>query len=154
MIQTHYSMTENNSTFLAKSIRLLIADDDLDDQLLIQHALEENDWVGDHLYFKNGEDLINYLNSHPPQEPTMIVLDLNMPKKNGWETIIEIKKNSQLQHIPVLFLTTSNSERDIIKSYQLGGNTFFTKPTHFGELTEIIKSIKEYWSNRAAIYNK
>ena len=77
-----------------------------------------------------------------------------MPKKNGWETIIEIKKNSQLQHIPVLFLTTSNSERDIIKSYQLGGNTFFTKPTHFEELTEIIKSIKEYWSNRAAIYNK
>ncbi len=154
MVQTHYSMTENKSTFLAKSIRLLIADDDLDDQLLIQHALEENDWIGGHLYFKNGEELLNHLHRHPPQEPTMIVLDLNMPKKNGWETIIEIKKNSQLQHIPVLFLTTSNSERDIIKSYQLGGNTFFTKPTHFGELTAVIKSIKEYWSNRAAIYNK
>tara|TARA_R110002049_G_scaffold64747_6_gene170498 strand:+ start:2716 stop:3150 length:435 start_codon:yes stop_codon:yes gene_type:complete len=140
-------MAENSP--LPKPIRLLIADDDLDDQLLIQDALKENDWTGNHLYFKNGEELLNHLKSQPPAEPTMIILDLNMPKKNGWETLTEIKNNNNLQHIPVLFLTTSNSERDIIKSYQLGGNTFFTKPAHFGELTAIVKSIKEYWATRA-----
>ncbi len=142
-------MTESSNQLINKPIHLLIADDDLDDQLLIENALEENNWSGDYQFFKNGEELLHHLKRQPPKEPTLIILDLNMPKKNGWETITEIKEVDQLQHIPVLFLTTSNSERDIIKSYQLGGNTFFTKPTHFGELTAIIKSIKEYWSTKA-----
>jgi DNA-binding response OmpR family regulator len=142
-------MTDSSIQLITKPIRLLIADDDLDDQLLIENALEENKWIGDHLFFKNGEELLNHLKKQPPEEPTIIILDLNMPKKNGWETLTEIKQSNHLKHIPVLFLTTSNSDRDIIKSYQLGGNTFFTKPTHFGELTDIVKSIKEYWSTKA-----
>ncbi|UOB19174.1 response regulator [Abyssalbus ytuae] len=132
-------------------LKFIIAEDDDDDKLLIQDALEENGITyADTMYVDDGLQLLEKL-EHPDLYPTVILLDLNMPKKDGRETLREIKNNELLKHIPVVVFTTSNSLEDIKLSYQYGGNTYFTKPPHFSELVEIMGLIKKYWLEKAAI---
>ena len=97
------------NTNSSNQVCLLITDDDLDDQLLMRNAIEENRWCGDHQFFNDGEELLAFLKAEKPTQPTIIFLDLNMPRKNGWETLSEIQKDEALKHIPVLIFTTSNS---------------------------------------------
>jgi DNA-binding response OmpR family regulator len=77
--------------------------------------------------------------------PDLILLDLNMPKKDGIESLKEIKSNKKLKCIPVIVLTTSSAEEDIIKTYNLGVNSFITKPVTFEGLVKVIKEIDNYW---------
>jgi len=140
-------MHRNNKT--SNQICLLITDDDLDDQLLMQNAIEENDWCGNHQYFNDGEELLQFLKNKKPNQPTLILLDLNMPRKNGWETLTEIQNDELLKHIPVLIFTTSNIQADIEKAYQIGSNTYFTKPDLYSDLVDTIRSIKDYWGSNA-----
>lgn len=131
---------------------ILIADDDADDRLMISDALRENR-LANHLHFvENGEDLMDYLlhrgkytNVAECPRPGLILLDLNMPKKDGREALKEIKEHPELKRIPVVVLTTSKAEEDIYRTYNLGVNSFVTKPVTFSSLVSIVRDIGRYW---------
>ena len=139
-------MSKNNN------IVILMADDDEDDQLMARDAFETNR-LHNVLYFvKDGIELMDYLRrqgnfSDPSSSPRpgLILLDLNMPLMDGREALKEIKSDSELHSIPIVVLTTSKAEEDIIKTYEYGVNSFITKPVTFQGLVEAIKQIGIYW---------
>jgi CheY-like chemotaxis protein len=133
-------------------ITILIADDDEEDQLLTQDALEESRLTNNLRFVNDGEELMDYLHHRGkywnPQEsprPGLILLDLNMPKKSGHEALQEIKAHPQLRQIPVVVLTTFNTDIAIFRSYDLGANSFITKPVNFEGLVDIMKTLGKYW---------
>ena len=134
------------------SITILIADDDVDDRMMIREALEESRLANDLRFVEDGEELMDYLRhqgkftdlSDSPR-PGIILLDLNMPKKDGREALKEIKSTPDLWSIPVIVLTTSKAEEDIYRTYDLGVNSFITKPVRFAALVEIMKALGRYW---------
>jgi CheY-like chemotaxis protein len=134
------------------TVTILIADDDEDDCMLAREALVESRLVNELRFVKDGEDLMDYLHrrgkyiqeSNAPR-PGLILLDLNMPKKDGREALTEIKSDPNLRQIPVVVLTTSKAEEDIYRSYDLGANSFITKPVTFSSLVEVMKTIGKYW---------
>lgn len=135
-----------------KPIIILMAEDDPDDRYLTREALAESR-IGNELYFvEDGEQLLDYLNrkgkySDPltSPRPGIILLDLNMPKKDGRQALKEIKGNANFKSIPIIILTTSNAEEDILKTYDLGANSFITKPVTFNGLVNVMKSLENYW---------
>ncbi len=136
----------------SRPITILIADDDEEDRLLIQDAFEESKIANPIQYVEDGEELMDYLyrkgkysdeNKFPL--PGIVLLDLNMPKKDGREALKEIKSDSKLRKIPVIVLTTSKAEEDIVRSYELGVNSFITKPVSFKGLVEVIQTLSKYW---------
>ena len=130
---------------------ILIAEDDFDDRLLIQDAFEANGiGTGVTQYAENGDELMTML-SNRQEPPTLIFMDLNMPKMDGREAIKAIKSDPQFKQIPVIVFTTSASEDDIQSSYLQGVNTYFTNPTMFKDLVEMISVIKTYWLEKAAL---
>ena len=131
---------------------VLAADDDADDRLLIQKAFKRACISGDLVCVEDGIELMKYLKRNVPYTdedqfplPRIILLDLNMPKKDGREALREIKADEDLRKIPVIVFTTSLSQEDIDKSYQLGGNSYITKPSSFDDLIQIAKEIESYW---------
>ena len=136
----------------AKAISILLAEDDPDDRYLIGEALEEN-LVTNELYIvEDGEDLLDYLyqrgkynDKEKWPRPGLILLDLNMPRKDGREVLGEIKADPELRRIPIVVLTTSHAEEDITRTYDLGISGYVTKPSSFSGLLETIKAIGEYW---------
>ena len=136
---------------LHKPLTMLVADDDEDDQVLMQEAIKESK-INVNLHFvEDGEELLNYLKRQGKYSeskfprPSLILLDLNMPKKDGREVLKEIKSNDELRQIPVVIFTTSKREEDVYRSYNIGGNSFITKPVTFEGLVDVIKTITEYW---------
>ena len=135
-----------------KAITILMADDDADDRMFTKEAWEESRSANDLRFVEDGEELMDYLRrrgkyvepAHAPR-PGLILLDLNMPRKDGREVLKEIKSDPNLRQIPVVVLTTSKSEEDISGSYDLGANAFVNKPVTFDSLVSIIKSIGNYW---------
>lgn len=135
-----------------RSITILMADDDSDDRMLTERALKKNNIVNDFRWVEDGEQLLDYLNrrgdySDPEKSPRpgIILLDLNMPRKDGREALSEIKKNESLRRIPVVVLTTSKEEEDILRSYDLGVNSYITKPVTFQGLVDAMNTIGRYW---------
>ena len=129
-----------------------MADDDPDDCLMIKEALDESPLACDLYFVEDGEELMEYLHhrgkySDPESSPApgLILLDLNMPKKDGREALKEIKEDKQLKRIPIVVLTTSNAEEDIQRTYKLGVNSFISKPVSFESLVEIMKTLTKYW---------
>ena len=129
-----------------------MAEDDEDDFLLASKALQEVRLVNEFHRVKDGEELMDYLLSSGTYQdrrafplPMLILLDLNLPKKDGREALKEIKSHPDLQKIPVVILTTSKSEEDVVKSYDLGVNSFIRKPVTFQGLVDIMKTLKHYW---------
>ncbi|GAB4384695.1 MAG: response regulator [Salibacteraceae bacterium] len=133
------------------SVVILMADDDADDRLMAKEAFEENKLRNDLRFVENGEQLLDYLlhrNGFTPEnapKPGLILLDLNMPKKDGREALKEIKSHPNLRRIPVVVLTTSKAEEDILKSYDLGVNSFITKPVTFDQLVNVTAQLSGYW---------
>jgi two-component system, response regulator len=131
---------------------ILMAEDDKDDQLITQKALEENRVANPLVVVEDGEQLMDYLNrkgsfaGYPSvPQPCFILLDLNMPKMDGREALKAIKSDEKLKRIPVVILTTSKAEEDILKSYHTGANSYITKPVTFQGLVTVIRSLKTYW---------
>jgi CheY-like chemotaxis protein len=129
-----------------------MADDDEDDCMLAREALTESRLANDLYIVRDGEELMDYLyrrgqyaNPNISPRPGLILLDLNMPKKDGREALREIKNNPELRRIPVVVLTTSKAEEDIYRSYDLGANSFIIKPVTFAALVEVMKTIGKYW---------
>lgn len=132
-------------------ITILMADDDEDDRLMAKEAFEENKLFNTIQFVKDGEELMDYLNKkggyneENAPTPGLILLDLNMPKKDGRTALEEIKKTSELKRIPIVVMTTSKSDEDILRSYDLGVSSFISKPVTFESLVEVIKTITNYW---------
>jgi CheY-like chemotaxis protein len=131
---------------------ILMADDDADDRLLVRDALAECSLNGDLHFVENGEELLDYLsrrgkfgNAADAPRPGLILLDLNMPRKDGREALHEIKSNPELRRIPVIVLTTSRADTDVEQVYQLGANSFITKPAKYAALVSIMKVLGQYW---------
>jgi CheY-like chemotaxis protein len=135
-----------------KPITILMADDDPDDRMLAQEAWEENRLANDLHFVEDGEELMDYLHRRGEYThlavaplPGLILLDLNMPKKDGREAFREIKADPHLRRIPIVVLTTSKAEEDILRSYDLGANSFIIKPVTFEALVEVTRTLAKYW---------
>lgn len=133
-------------------IKILMADDDADDRFMAQEALDEAKLKNELFFVQDGEELMDFLlhrgRYSDPQtspRPGLILLDLNMPRKSGREALQEIKSHPELRRIPIVVLTTSKAEEDILKTYDLGVNSFITKPVSFDGLVEVMKTISKYW---------
>lgn len=135
-----------------KPITILMADDDEDDRLLTAEAFAESHLANDLRFVNDGEELMQYLfrqgkytDPKIAPRPGIILLDLNMPRKDGREALAEIKSDPELCRIPVIILTTSKAEEDIVRSYDLGANSFIAKPVTFHRLVEVLQTVGNYW---------
>lgn len=133
-------------------ITILYADDDEDDRMLVRDALAESRLRNDLRFVEDGEQLLDYLHRRGKWKdpklsprPGLILLDLNMPRLDGREALAEIKKSQELRRIPVVVLTTSKAEEDVLRSYDLGVNSFITKPVTFEALVELMRVLGRYW---------
>ena len=129
-----------------RTISILIADDDADDRLMAKEALEECRLVNRVDFVEDGVELLAYLRREgqyadkaKAPRPGLIILDLNMPKMDGREALREIKADPALRRIPIVVMTTSKAEEDIYRSYDLGVNSFITKPVTFDALVTVMK---------------
>ncbi|HET6566784.1 MAG TPA: response regulator [Rhodothermales bacterium] len=134
------------------SVVILLADDDPDDRMLTTRALKRNRLANDIKTVEDGEELMDYLRRRNRYAdlvtspcPGLILLDLNMPRKDGREALQEIKSDPSLRRIPVVVLTTSEADQDILRSYDLGVNAFVTKPVTFEGLANAIKRLGDFW---------
>lgn len=136
----------------SRPITILLADDDADDRMMAREALEESRLANDFRYVEDGEQLMDYLyrrgkytsESDSPR-PGLILLDLNMPRMDGREALKEIKADPVLRSIPIVVLTTSKAEEDIYRTYDLGVNSFITKPVTFAGLVDVMAALGRYW---------
>ena len=142
----------SDSTIGRRMMTILMADDDKDDRDLASDALREARVVNELRFVVDGVDLLDYLRHQGPYtdpasapRPGIILLDLNMPKKNGREALAEIKADPDLRRIPIVVLTTSSDEQDVLRTYDLGASSFITKPVTFGGLVEVMKAWGRYW---------
>jgi CheY-like chemotaxis protein len=126
--------------------RIFIVDDDADDREIIRDAFMSALEGQDYVFIENGDKLLEYLEHNSEGEaPSLIMLDLNMPGKDGRETLKELKTNNRFHHIPTIVFTTSSSFRDKQMVYNLGANCFITKPDTFNKLIEMATSISRLW---------
>jgi CheY-like chemotaxis protein len=135
-----------------KLVTILIADDDSDDRLLMKRLLKQSRLYNDLRFVEDGEALLDYLYQRGPYSaagaaprPGLILLDLNMPKISGREALAEIKTDPNLRTIPIVVLTTSKAQQEIYRSYDLGANSFITKPVNFEAMVEIMRAVTSYW---------
>jgi CheY-like chemotaxis protein len=138
----------------SKARVILMAEDDADDRLLAQDAMTECHWEGDLRFVENGEELMDYLTRRgkytelaSAPRPGLILLDLNMPRKDGRESLREIKADRDLRRIPVVVFTTSKAGTDIGGMYELGANSFISKPVQFDALVQVMRILGQYWFN-------
>lgn len=135
-----------------KTITILIADDDIDDRMMIKEAFHESRLANDLRFVEDGEELISYLRRKGKYQeaaksprPGLILLDLNMPRMDGREALKEIKSDAELRGIPIVVLTTSKAEEDVYRTYNLGVNSFISKPVTFEALVSITRDLGHYW---------
>jgi CheY-like chemotaxis protein len=136
-----------------RAVTILMADDDEEDRDFTRDALQNAHLANEMRFVVDGQDLMDYLRgegryadgSVDAPRPGVILLDLNMPKKDGREALAEIKSDDDLRQIPVVVLTTSKDEEDIFRTYDLGVNSFITKPVTFTGLVEVMRTWQRYW---------
>ncbi|WP_448546552.1 response regulator [Thalassotalea fusca] len=135
-----------------KPIEILMADDDKDDQILTKKALQRSKLLNNLNFVNDGVFLMDYLNRRGEYAdterfpfPDIILLDLNMPRMGGREALELIKSDAKLKAIPVVVLTTSKEDEEIIRSYKLGANSYITKPVDFNGFMNAMKILSEYW---------
>ena len=133
----------------AMPIEVLLVEDDPGDVLMTREAFEEHK-VGNRLnVVSDGVDALAYLRKEQPYQgavrPDLILLDLNLPKRDGREVLAEIKNDSSLRQIPVVVLTTSQADEDVLRSYQLHANAYVTKPVDFERFVRVVKQIYEFF---------
>ena len=140
------------------NITILIADDDPDDRAFIIEGFEEAHVLNELRFVEDGVELMDYLlhrgkygNGKEAPRPGLILLDLNMPRMDGREALKEIKSNPNLRSIPVVVLTTSSAEEDVLRSYSEGVNSFITKPVTFEKLVGFIRAVQKYWLEIVAL---
>jgi two-component system response regulator len=135
-----------------KTVTILLADDDADDRAFAIEACRECRFTNDITGVADGEELMEYLRRTgrysartDRRNPSLILLDLRMPRMDGFEVLKALKADPKLQSIPVVVLTTSEAEEDIVRSYSLGVNSFITKPVTFAGLVQAVRTLGQYW---------
>lgn len=128
---------------------ILIAEDDADDRFLLQAAFEENGFTDQLNFVENGVEVLEYLSTINTKEekkyPKFILLDLNMPKKDGREVLKELKQHPSFKKIPVVIFSTTNNEQEMRRCYELGANSYITKPNSFESLLRTVAALRSYW---------
>jgi two-component system response regulator len=136
---------------MEKAINLLLVEDNPGDVRLTQEALKESNAKVNLQVVVDGEEALDYLfkrnGFEDAAKPDITLLDLNLPKKNGLEVLEEVKKHETLRTIPVIILTTSDTEHDILKGYSTYANCFIIKPVDFDEFIRVIGLIEQFWFN-------
>jgi CheY-like chemotaxis protein len=137
------------STEEIKPIEVLLVEDDPGDVVLITEAFEDNKVNNRLAVVQDGVEALQYLRREPPfedaTEPDLVLLDLNLPRKDGREVLAEVKADPDLRRIPVVVLTTSKAEEDILRSYDLHANAYVTKPVDFDRFIEVVRQIDEFF---------
>lgn len=140
------------------AIVILMADDDPADVRLTQKALEECHLKNDFRHVSDGQELLDYLNRRgrfadpaTSPRPGLILLDLNMPGMDGRTALAHLKADADLRRIPVVILTTSKAEEDVLRSYDLGANSFVSKPVTFDGLVDVVRTLDTYWFQLVAL---
>lgn len=135
-----------------KPITILMADDDADDRQMTKEAFEEARLANDLRFVEDGVELLDYLNRRgkyadpaSSPRPSIILLDLNMPRKDGREALREFKNDPRFRSIRVIILTTSKAEEDIARTYELSATSYITKPVTFEALVEVVRALGKYW---------
>lgn len=136
-----------------KPVMILMADDDPEDRLLAREAVSECKIEAELHFVEDGEELLEYLrrtgryaaSEKSAPRPHLILLDLKMPRKTGFEVLAEIKADPALRQIPIVVLTTSAADEDVARSYDLGVNSFITKPGSFQALVDVMQDLGDYW---------
>ena len=130
-------------------MRLLLVDDDPSDVELVRESLKTSKLLVEINHVSDGHECMEYLRQvgkySSAKTPDVIFLDLNMPKKDGRQVLKEMKSDELLKQIPVVILTTSDAEVDIVKSYKLGANCYVTKPVDFNQIQKVVNEIAEFW---------
>jgi CheY-like chemotaxis protein len=130
----------------SRPLRFLVAEDDPDDRFLIEEGFREAGLANTVDFVEDGVALFGFLDaSGPALAPDIILLDLNMPRMDGRETLARLKKTIRYRHIPVVILTTSKAEEDVLKSYETGASSYITKPVTFDGMLNMIRSMEQYW---------
>lgn len=135
----------------APGLTLLLADDDPDDRMMALEAFAESRLTNPIVTVEDGQELLDYLcgtgkyAGDKPGRPAFILLDLNMPRMDGRQALERIKQDPELRRIPIIVLTTSKAEEDIVRTYDLGVNSFITKPVTFDQLLNVIRDLSRYW---------
>lgn len=134
------------------AVPILIAEDDEEDRMLVEEAMNESHLINPLFFAGDGEEVMDFLYNRGKYTdktkyptPGLILLDLNMPKKDGREVLSEIRQDPNLKKIPIVVLTTSKAEEDILRTYNLGVNSYITKPVTFDGLVEIVRNLGKYW---------
>jgi CheY-like chemotaxis protein len=132
-----------------KPIEILLVEDNPADVRLTQEALKEGKVRNNLFVARDGVEALEFLRRNGPHanatKPDLILLDLNLPRKDGREVLADIKNDDTLRSIPVVVLTTSSAEADILKSYNLHANCYITKPVDLEQFVQVIKSIDDFW---------
>jgi CheY-like chemotaxis protein len=135
----------------SRPLTILLADDDEEDRELARDALQDSRLANEMKFVVDGQDLLDYLRhegrwtEESSPRPGIILLDLNMPKMDGREALVEIKADEDLKRIPIVVLTTSKDEADVLSTYDLGVSSFITKPVTFGGLVDVMRTWTQYW---------
>lgn len=131
------------------AINILMAEDDADDRILFADAFRESGVDVALEFVADGVELLqalkNMLASPGPALPELVLMDLNMPRMDGREALRAIRQHPGLKHLPVIMMTTSRAELDIMVSYQLGANSYVTKPRRYDQLVAVLQSLEHYW---------
>ena len=134
---------------LLKPIEILLVEDNPGDVRLTKEALKEAKVINNLTVLKDGEEALAYHRRQGPYEkaarPHLILLDLNLPRKDGREVLAQIKGEDALKRIPVVVLTTSQDEQDVLKSYNLHANCYITKPVDLDQFIRVVQSIEDFW---------
>jgi CheY-like chemotaxis protein len=133
-------------------VPIVLAEDDEDDQLIVRRAFEKARFRSPLHIVDNGQELMRYLRGEAEYSnrkdyplPGLILLDLNMPVMNGEDALAEIKADRNLQHIPVVILTTTDDQTGVNRCYELGASTFITKPVTFSGFLDVVSKLQLYW---------
>jgi chemotaxis family two-component system response regulator Rcp1 len=141
-----------------RPVEILLVEDNPGDVVLTIEALKEAKMLNRLHVVEDGAAALNFLHRREPYanvpQPDLILLDLNLPRKNGREVLAEIKQDANLKAIPVVVLTTSQAEEDVLKAYNLHANCYITKPVDFAQFTYAIKTIESFWLSIVTLPSK
>lgn len=132
-----------------RAIEILMVEDNPGDVRLTREALKDHKIWNELHVVEDGAAALDFLHHRPPYEkvprPDLMLLDLNLPRKDGREVLAAVKSDESLKTIPVVILTTSQAEEDVVRAYKLNANCYVTKPVDFGQFTRIVQAIEHFW---------
>lgn len=155
MHRRRYDVPMNQEVRFAE---VLLVEDDPDDIEFTRLAFRDSRILNELHVVQDGEDALRFLRNEPPHEtaprPDLIILDLGLPRMDGKEVLMEVKKDPDLRRIPVVVLTSSRAQEDVVRSYELGVNSYIQKPVTLEGIVNVIKDIEHYWLGVVVLPNR